>query len=121
MLVEWHYNRYSVTEVWDHEGELYLMNFLTNADGTPFRDDIIPGSVFDNFTYDYSENPGRYCIMKYKVIINNPQLLHAIVSAIILPNISTLSTTMVLTRAVRTTPTTFFSLLIFLLLGVDAC
>ena len=66
ILVEWRHDRNSVKEVWDHDGELYLMDFFTNADGMPFLDDIIPGSVFHDFKYDYHETPSRYCVMKYK-------------------------------------------------------
>ena len=41
ILVEWRHDRNSVTEVWDHDGKLYLKDFLPNADGMPFRHHII--------------------------------------------------------------------------------
>ena len=69
ILVEWRHNslRNSVIEVWDHDGELYLMDFSTNVDGMPFLHHIIPGSHFHEYRIDYHhESPSRYCVMKYR-------------------------------------------------------
>ena len=41
ILAEWCRCQSSVTEVWDHDGKLYLKDFLPNADGMPFRHHII--------------------------------------------------------------------------------